>query len=140
MGWKPMSWEYMASFLDGEGTVVGRDEFQTTGHIRRRFEVVWYNNYLPGLVEMQEFLAKNKITACIINVKRKDHRDGYQLEVRGAAQTYKTLLKMEPYLRVKETVADEVICYLNELIEAANDPDSEMGHRARSAYLAIERS
>lgn len=141
MAWRKMSWEYVAGFLDGEGTIVARNELQASGHIRRRFRISLYQNDEDVLLEIQEFWAKQKIPSHLYVVERKDarHRRGHALEIRGAANIYKTLLKLEPFLRVKAWEAHKVICYLDELIEEANDPGSVMAPMARATYLAVER-
>jgi intein/homing endonuclease len=137
-----MSWQYLAGFLDGEGTIVVRDELQASSdHIRRRYRVALYQNNSEVLLEIQEFLAKYKITSHLYVVNRKDarHNRGHVLEIRGAGLAYRLLLKIEPYLRVKEQEADQAIRFINELIETANDSETVMAPMARATYLAIER-
>jgi hypothetical protein len=141
LAWKPMSWEYLAAFCDGEGTLQAVNELQASGHIRRRFRITLYQNDPEVLVEIQEFLAKRKISSRFYTVKRKDarHETGHSLEITNAGMVYKVLLKMEPYLRVKAWEAHQIICYLDELIEMASDSEIPMAPRARSVYGAIER-
>lgn len=110
MAWKPISWEYVAGFFDGEGCVDCRIGTQTTGTIRRQSRLKVYQNRRDVLDAIVTFLEIEGIKATVETHTRPDriamgHGGSFALAVNGVLNVYKMLYGMLPYLIVKSEEA-----------------------------------
>lgn len=124
MAWRKMGWAYVSGFFDGEGCINCQEGFQSNGVPFRRWRLHIYQNDRSVLDEIQSFLAKNRIKSTVRVHSRPDrismgHAGSFFLEIQGASNTYRTLLKMEGHLRVKHEQAVDVISRMEELMEMA---------------------
>jgi hypothetical protein len=147
MEFEPMSWDYVAAFLDGEGSIRADCYANKDGSPQRMWQVMWWQSDKAVLDEICEFLVAEGIAASVklhsVAKTRKgkwgtrqQNRDGYCLRVGGALNIYKVLLKLEKRLRVKREKAAEVLLSLEELMEMALE--GELGNsKANQTYAAL---
>jgi murein L,D-transpeptidase YcbB/YkuD len=102
-----MSWQYIAGFFDGEGTIWYK--LKKDKKNRTKFSVSMSQSEKQGrvLYEIQKFLKKNLIEAKIYHRKKRDN--AMVLEFSNRQEAYKFLIKILPFLIVKQEKAKEAI-------------------------------
>ena len=112
---KPMSWQYVAAFLDGEGSIVAR---KLKGAQAPHIWLKWHQKMNPGtvLLEIEEFLWEREIKAYHGQRETPTGIHGV-VEVARTRDVEICLRRMMPYLRVKRERAATVLDYLIQLKE-----------------------
>ncbi len=113
-----MSWEYIAGFFDGEGSISG---------ITRASNACWgvsisQSNFSgsgvapPILLEISAFLTLRGINHTVCPNKDKDkkahHRDNFSLQIFNRAGMSAFIRGTLPFLRVKKQVAEDLVRFL----------------------------
>jgi LAGLIDADG endonuclease len=117
---KPMTWQYMAGFFDGEGCIcVRRNKADDKFCAYCTLAISQRTDRAAVLLEIKEFLEERGIVVKINMSKAHSLSPKEQAEivVVRRADVLKVLRRMLPYLRVKNDRAIEVIAYLEELLQ-----------------------
>lgn len=108
---KPMKWEWLAGFFDGEGCIVVRIDTKK----KRKSPDIWLQfHQLPRsgvLLEIREFLEQRAVSVHY-HVGQKGCG---MLQISKKADVELCLKRMFPYLRVKRGQAEECLRYFSEL-------------------------
>lgn len=142
MAWR-MSWQYLAGFLDGEGSINCYDGKQYGKYkgVRRVFRIQIYQNSEIVLEEIQRFLQENKISSKLRHHLRPEkygegHPGSWMLTVEGVRDTFRFLCKIEKYVIVKHMKVQESLAYIENLIEQANQ--GELHGNSAKAYANLK--
>jgi len=110
---KPLSWEWLAGFFDGEGCiVVRRDGRFPNGDVRIWLQVHQHARSASVLFDIREFLGSRKVP---VYYRDADAHSSLQITTRQGVKL--CLKRMLPYLRVKRLQAEDVLRYFSELEE-----------------------
>jgi hypothetical protein len=133
---RPLSWEYVAAFFDGEGsvTIMSRtdsvDIFLAITQVDRKV-----------LEDIARFLMTEGVSGTKVYIKQRTERhDIHLLDVLTNEGIERSLIKMIPFLRVKRKQALASLDYLedkstgNEYLEIMND-ETRTGRRAGKVHL-----
>lgn len=130
-----MSWEYIAGFLDGEGSIMTNTSYGKNGR-GKGVRVVLVNTYKPVLEVIDTFLKKEGIVGTI-NLKPNNYGkrwdDGchrkpcWQWRIGRKIEVALLLSSLLPYLIIKYDKALEAIAF-------ANRPDPRI-----NTYQTLER-
>ena len=108
---------YIAGFLDGEGSIL-LTRHKDNGNIRCRPVVAFYNTNL----EVLDWIAG--VIDVKINKRQEDtrtdvrhRRTNYTIKINKYSEVYKFLVAIRPYLRIKQTNADIVIKFIEEVVD-----------------------
>jgi len=105
-----MTWEYIAGFVDGEGSIVVNDSTD--------YRIVIPQTHLGVLEEIKLFANMGYIYEC---KKRQAHwKDAWGLAVARQKDVLYFLEKIEPYLIVKKHLAQKYIPLLRRIVEDRN--------------------
>jgi hypothetical protein len=115
---KQISWQYIAGFFDGEGTVC----FARYGHLKKRYALAAMSqaDFQGGVIYViKDFLKENRIESRITKDKRfrnGERAEGYQLRLymSGLGSVREFLNQVLPYLIVKREKALEVLSSIGE--------------------------
>jgi hypothetical protein len=110
---------YIAGFLDGEGSVLLTRHNSSSLNIRPC--VCFYNTNKEVLDWISEVIGVK--TDKIGTDKRSDkrhRRTNYQVVIRKYSDVYKFLIRVRPYLRIKQKNADIVINFIDEILVREN--------------------
>ena len=101
-----MSWEYIAGFFDGEGTIA---------HNGKGFRIVITQTNQEVLEDIQKFSNAGYIAEI---TKRKLHwKDSWVYYIAKQRDVYKFLKKIKPFLIVKKKLAEKTIPELEKVLE-----------------------
>lgn len=108
-----MTWGYIAGFFDGESTVAVATH--STGRKSGAYIAQSGPRGLIVLTEIQEFLETQGIKSSVFQTgvasQHKRTMPSYRLAVNGFVGVTNFLSQMLPYLRVKRTVAQDILRY-----------------------------
>ena len=112
-----MNWDYIAGFVDGEGSII---------RLKRSFNVVISQTNFKVLDEIRRFIGNGYVYSL---TKRKVHwKDAWIYNTGGSRETYYLLSFIAPRLVVKKNLAFQA---LNELKKRFSEIEDEKRLRAR---------
>ena len=107
-----LSWEYVAGFVDGEGSITLQMQKNASGrHCRPILRIGNTNAHVLQLI--RDFLG----CGCINTMRRESKRwkPSWVLTIAGRKKLLPILISLRPYLVVKVAQADEVIAFMEEM-------------------------
>ncbi len=118
-----MTWEYIAGFFDGEGTICPGG-VSSAGSYGAHINMSQSRPQQQILYIIQEFLDSKGINSSIMIlpiVYRKNNNIAYRLTVTNAKNIYMFLMEVLPHLIVKKEQAVDLIPALLRTIDRRND-------------------
>lgn len=101
-----MTLEYIAGFVDGEGTI---------GYYKDRGRLSIPQTHKGVLLEIQKYLGEGKV---YLVTKRQEHwKEAWVYILQDAPKVLEVLKKIEPFLIVKKEEAKNVIAILESVVE-----------------------
>lgn len=137
MAWQEMTWEYIAGFMDGEGSLEYRIVHFKNGNSGLLARVQIYQNTREVLDEIVDFVAQHGVVAKVRTHVRPDrvskgHKGSYTLVISGARNFFLFMTEIEPFLRVKRLRAVEAIAAVQARCDAVANGEITDGRVVRA--------
>ena len=113
---RKLSWEYVAGFLDGEGSITLSSQSRAKGYPYYEPLMRISNTSFYVLSLIRDFIGGGKI--CItkkLGYQNKNHRQVWVYQLTGRRNLFPVLMALRPYLVLKLAQADEVIAFMGKM-------------------------
>jgi hypothetical protein len=101
-----MDWEYVAGFLDGEGTV---GSWASRGRPNAIHRLSWYNTHRPTLERLRDFMRYGSLRERTWHNPRRGTKPIYELTIGARVQVQAVLQHVIPYLIEKRFAAESLL-------------------------------